>query len=121
MNFLDRPIHEIDMSVRTTHCLKSAGVNTLRDVVDWADSDFLRIDNFGRKSLNEIKVVLASEGLSLAQPSTPKMVFLSVRLRQEVYQALKIKSAISGLTVEVEVANILAKIAEPIIKAAGSG
>ncbi|RMG48170.1 MAG: DNA-directed RNA polymerase subunit alpha [Acidobacteria bacterium] len=62
---LDRSIDELDLSVRSYNCLKNAGIETIRDLVQRTEAELLKTKNFGRKSLNEIKELLADMGLSL--------------------------------------------------------
>lgn len=63
---LDRPIEELDFSVRTFNCLKKEGVNTLRALVQRTPEDLLDIRNFGKRSLEEVVEKLAGLGLELA-------------------------------------------------------
>ena len=51
--------------MRSYNCLKNANIRTLRELVQKTEGDMLKTKNFGRKSLNEIKDILASMGLSL--------------------------------------------------------
>jgi len=62
---LDKPVAELELSVRAANCLEAADLVTIRDLVTKSESEMLRYRNFGRKSLNEIKDVLAEMGLSL--------------------------------------------------------
>jgi len=62
---LDKPVAELELSVRAANCLEAAYLVTIRDLVTKSESEMLRYRNFGRKSLNEIKDVLAEMGLSL--------------------------------------------------------
>ncbi len=52
------------MSVRSANCLKNAKIFTIADLVQKTETDMLETKNFGRKSLNEIKALLAVMGLS---------------------------------------------------------
>ncbi|HVT43915.1 MAG TPA: DNA-directed RNA polymerase subunit alpha [Thermoanaerobaculia bacterium] len=61
---LSKPIEELDLSVRSANCLKNANIRTLGDLVQRTEREMLSTKNFGRKSLDEIKDVLASLGLS---------------------------------------------------------
>jgi DNA-directed RNA polymerase subunit alpha len=61
---LGKPIEELDLSVRSANCLKNANIRTLGDLVQRTEREMLSTKNFGRKSLDEIKDVLASLGLS---------------------------------------------------------
>ncbi len=63
--YLDRSIDELELSVRSYNCLKNAGIETVRDLVQKTESELLKTKNFGRKSLNEIKELLADMKLSL--------------------------------------------------------
>ncbi len=58
-------IQELELSVRTSNCLRNEGINYIGDLVQKTDGEMLRTPNFGRKSLNEIKEVLAQLGLHL--------------------------------------------------------
>lgn len=63
--YLDRSIDELELSVRSYNCLKNAGIETVRDLVQKTEAELLRTKNFGRKSLNEIKELLADMKLTL--------------------------------------------------------
>jgi len=60
-----RPVDELELSVRSSNCLKNARIHTIYQLVQKTDSEMLKTKNFGRKSLNEIKEVLTSMDLSL--------------------------------------------------------
>ena len=60
-----RPVDELELTVRSANCLKAESVHYIGDLVTRKESDLLRTPNLGKKSLNEIKEVLASRGLSL--------------------------------------------------------
>lgn len=60
-----RKVDELELSVRSANCLKNDNIIYIGDLVQKSEADMLRTPNFGRKSLNEIKEVLASMGLHL--------------------------------------------------------
>lgn len=62
---LSRSVNELELSVRAANCLKNANIKTIGDLVQKTESEMLRTKNFGKKSLNEIKEILAEMGLSL--------------------------------------------------------
>jgi DNA-directed RNA polymerase subunit alpha len=62
---LDKSVEELELSVRSYNCLKNANIRTLRELVQKTEGEMLKTKNFGRKSLNEIKEILTSMGLSL--------------------------------------------------------
>jgi DNA-directed RNA polymerase subunit alpha len=62
---LDRSVDELELSVRSYNCLKNADIRTIRELVQKTEPEMLKTKNFGRKSLNEIKEILASMGLHL--------------------------------------------------------
>lgn len=62
---LDRSVEELELSVRSYNCLKNANITTIRELVQKSESEMLKTKNFGRKSLNEIKEILGTMGLSL--------------------------------------------------------
>ena len=63
--YLNRSVEELELSVRSYNCLKNANIQTIGDLVVRTEADMLKTKNFGRKSLNEIREILASMGLSL--------------------------------------------------------
>jgi DNA-directed RNA polymerase subunit alpha len=64
-NTLNRPVDELELSVRSYNCLKNADIRTIRDLVQKSEPEMLKTKNFGKKSLQEIKEVLAEMGLTL--------------------------------------------------------
>ena len=62
---LFRSVDELELSVRAHNCLKNAEIKNIADLVVRTESEMLRTKNFGRKSLNEIKEILAGMGLHL--------------------------------------------------------
>jgi DNA-directed RNA polymerase subunit alpha len=64
VDLLIKPIEELELSVRAHNCLINAGVKTVLDLVNLTDDDVLKIKNFGRKSLNEVKDAMKTFGLS---------------------------------------------------------
>ncbi len=60
-----RKVDELELSVRSANCLKNDNIIYIGDLVQKSEADMLRTPNFGRKSLNEIKEVLAQMGLQL--------------------------------------------------------
>ncbi len=62
-----RSVDELELSVRAANCLKAANIRTIGELVSRTESEMLKFHNFGKKSLDEIKSVLASMGLSLGE------------------------------------------------------
>jgi len=62
---LYRAVDELELSVRSANCLKNAGIKLIGELVSRSEAEMLKTQNFGRKSLNEIKDVLADMGLTL--------------------------------------------------------
>ena len=62
---LDKSVEELELSVRSYNCLKNANIRTIRELVLKTEAEMLKTKNFGRKSLNEIKEILHTMGLSL--------------------------------------------------------
>ena len=61
---LDTPVEEMELSVRSSNCLKAAGIKSIRDLVTRTESEMLKYRNFGRKSLSELNEVLMGMALS---------------------------------------------------------
>ncbi|MEA3464920.1 MAG: DNA-directed RNA polymerase subunit alpha [Thermodesulfobacteriota bacterium] len=62
---LYRSVEELELSVRSANCLKNAHIGLIGDLVQRSEAEMLKTQNFGRKSLNEIKDILAEMGLTL--------------------------------------------------------
>ena len=60
-----KKVDELELSVRSANCLKNDNIVYIGDLIQKSESEMLRTPNFGRKSLNEIKEVLATMGLHL--------------------------------------------------------
>lgn len=61
----DKPISELELSVRSSNCLAEANIRTIGDLVMKKETEMLKYKNFGKKSLNEINNILSSMGLHL--------------------------------------------------------
>lgn len=61
-----RRVDEMELSVRSSNCMKNENIVYIGDLVTHSEAKLLRVPNFGRKSLNEIKAMLAGLGLSLS-------------------------------------------------------
>jgi DNA-directed RNA polymerase subunit alpha len=62
---LFRSVEELELSVRSANCLQNANIHLIGELVQRTESEMLKTKNFGRKSLKEIKEILADMGLSL--------------------------------------------------------
>lgn len=62
---LYRGVDELELSVRSANCLKNANIRLIGDLVQRSEAEMLKTQNFGRKSLNEIKDILSEMGLTL--------------------------------------------------------
>jgi len=62
---LFRSVDELELSVRSANCLKNADIRYIGELVQKTEAEMLKTKNFGRKSLNEIKEILAEMGLTL--------------------------------------------------------
>ncbi|WP_434779389.1 DNA-directed RNA polymerase subunit alpha [Neisseria sp. Ec49-e6-T10] len=60
-----RPVDELELTVRSANCLKAEDIYYIGDLIQRTETELLKTPNLGRKSLNEIKEVLASKGLTL--------------------------------------------------------
>jgi DNA-directed RNA polymerase subunit alpha len=62
---LYRSVDELELSVRSANCLKNANIRLIGELVQRSEAEMLKTQNFGRKSLNEIKDILTDMGLTL--------------------------------------------------------
>ena len=83
---LFRSVDELELSVRSANCLQNANITLIGELVQKTEQDMLKTKNFGRKSLKEIKEILATMGLQLGMKfdSWPQMV---ERWKQQQAQA----------------------------------
>ena len=64
LEYLSMPVSDLELSVRSYNCLQAAEIKTIRDLVQKTEQDMLKYRNFGKKSLDEIKEILAEMDLS---------------------------------------------------------
>ena len=67
---LERPIADLELSVRARNCLDGANITSLRELVSMTEADVMNLKNLGKTSLTEIKAKLAERGLSLGMQVT---------------------------------------------------
>jgi DNA-directed RNA polymerase subunit alpha len=67
---LDKSVEELELSVRSSNCLRAAEIKSIGDLVQKTESEMLKYRNFGRKSLKEIQDLLAEMGLSFGMDVT---------------------------------------------------
>ena len=74
---LAKPIEELELSVRSTNCLKRAGIHIVADLADKTEEEMLKVRNLGRKSFEEIKHTMDQLGVSFKQsPNPPGATFM---------------------------------------------
>ncbi len=61
----DVPVESLNLSVRSFNCLKRAGISRISELLDMSEDEIIKMRNFGKKSLDEIKAVLEERGISL--------------------------------------------------------
>lgn len=66
------PISELELSVRSSNCLREAGIKSIADLVKRTEDEMLNFKNFGKKSLTEIQELLMGMGVSLGMQVDPK-------------------------------------------------
>jgi DNA-directed RNA polymerase subunit alpha len=66
-DIMARPISDLDLSVRSSNCLKSANINTIGELMNYDKDALMKIKNFGKKSLTEISEKLQIYGLTLVE------------------------------------------------------
>jgi DNA-directed RNA polymerase subunit alpha len=82
---LKRSVDELELSVRSYNCLKNANIRNIGELVQKTEAEMLKTRNFGRKSLNEIKEILETLGLSLGMELDDEI--LAELARSEVVQS----------------------------------
>ena len=71
---LSRNVEELELSVRSANCLKTAGIKILADLVTKSEAEMLKYHNFGKKSLLEIQNILQGLGLDLHMDISPELI-----------------------------------------------
>lgn len=94
---LSQKISEIELSVRATNCLSGANIETIGELVLMPESDMLKFRNFGKKSLNEIKLKLEEMGLFLGMDLS-KMGITRDNVKEIIQQYLQEKTENSQLS-----------------------
>lgn len=88
LDILVKPIDHLELSVRSSNCLRAAGVERIYQLVQKTEDELLQTKNFGRKSLAEIKETLANLGLGLNLELHPKLL---ERIQSEIQEEKKRK------------------------------
>ncbi len=70
-NILKMRVDELELSVRSSNCLRAANIQTIQEMVTKSEGEMLKYRNFGRKSLNEISAILDEMDLSFGMDITP--------------------------------------------------
>ncbi|HNX67959.1 MAG TPA: DNA-directed RNA polymerase subunit alpha [Candidatus Omnitrophota bacterium] len=73
LDMVNKPISELELSVRSANCLEAASIKTIGDLVQKTEAQMLKYKNFGKKSLNEINAILTSMGLHLGMNLEERM------------------------------------------------
>lgn len=110
---LARPITDLDLGVRAENGLKNEGCLTLGDLTDWTDSQLLRIPNFGRMSLNELKAAVAvfvgALPIPVAKPDDPYARGLHITLTPDSHRRLEAMAKRGGVAKQSLAADLLAE------------
>lgn len=92
-------INELELSVRTTNCLHNAGINNVGDLTAQAEHDLMRIKNFGRRCLSEVKEILGTFHLTLR---VGPVVSLEDQMSSALGRARAAKQAYAAATADVQ-------------------
>lgn len=80
---LNTPVEELELSVRSSNCLKNANIRTIGELTKKTEDDITKTRNFGKKSLEEIKAKLEERGLTLGMTDYSHLKDLNLRKRKE--------------------------------------
>ncbi len=125
---LFRSVDELELSVRSANCLQQANIKTIGDLVQRTEAEMLKTKNFGRKSLKEIKEILAEMGLSLGMkldsklscvvlpvPVPPEMIMFNLAsthaLMKVTYSSMNVpiftmSSTVNGMRANFRIVNV---------------
>jgi DNA-directed RNA polymerase subunit alpha len=85
---LEKSVEELELSVRSSNCLRAAEIKTLGQLVQKSEAEMLKYRNFGRKSLREIAEVLQEMGLAFGMDVKPYLEAKKIEEKQEQYLGL---------------------------------
>ena len=85
---LEKSVEELELSVRSSNCLRAAEIKTLGQLVQKSEAEMLKYRNFGRKSLREIAEVLQEMGLAFGMEVKPYLEAKKIEEKQEQYLGL---------------------------------
>jgi len=88
LDLLVKPIDHLELSVRSSNCLRAAGIDRIYQLVQKTEEELLKTKNFGRKSLAEIRETLANLNLGLNLELHPKLL---ERIQAEIQEEKKRK------------------------------
>lgn len=86
IEYLNKPVAELELSVRAANCLEAANIITIRDLVQKTDKEMLSYRNFGKKSLAEIKGILEEMDLSLGMKLDEEELLLEEKEEEDASQ-----------------------------------
>ncbi len=82
LDLINKPISELELSVRSANCLEAANIKTIGDLIQRGEQQMLKYKNFGKKSLTEINAILITMGLSLGLDIQQRLTKKKVELEQ---------------------------------------
>ena len=80
---LNASVEELELSVRSSNCLKNANIRTIGELIKKTEEDIAKTRNFGKKSLEEIKTKLEERGLSLGMTDVSGLKGINLRKKEE--------------------------------------
>jgi hypothetical protein len=92
-------VDELEFSVRAACCLKNFGIRTVGQLATMTEAELLRIQNFGRKSLKEVKEILESLGVELGSAT---ILSIEQQMNRAMARARAAKVAYAEATLEVQ-------------------
>ena len=93
------PIDELEISVRTYNCIKNLGIRTVGQLAATTEAELLRIQNFGRTSLREVKEVLSNLGVQLGSTT---ILDIEQQMNRAMARARAAKAAYAEAVLEVQ-------------------
>jgi DNA-directed RNA polymerase subunit alpha len=92
----DLPVSALQLSARANNCLANENIRTMRDLLAYSEADLLRLPNFGRVSLQEVKLALAQHGYHLANKRKQTAEILGFQPRKPQLTDVSTDSATSS-------------------------
>ena len=109
---LNTKLSDLELSLRTMNCFRRYGMHTVGDVAKRDQNELMRMENFGRKSFNEVREVFGTLGVNMRWGPVRK--YVTFRLDADVYEKAVLSSKANSRMLEAELERIVSEAVRDI-------